>query len=132
MVLDHIKKGCLPMFQKLIGKLVKKNSIEYVANLSDYAKGKLKTGEWFLGIRKKTGETYAVIKNTITGKNQSFVNLGARTISELGNLPELSAIQWQLVSITEQIEDLNKMVERVEQGYYKDCFAGFLRKATSR
>ena len=40
----------------------------------------------------------------------------------LGNLPELSAIQGQLVVITEQIENLNKLVE---QGQYNDRFAGF-------
>lgn len=84
---------------KLIQKLANKNNTEYVANISDYAKKKLDNGEWSLGIRKKTGETYAVIKDTASGKSKSFITLDARTVNELGNLPELSAIQGQLQSM---------------------------------
>lgn len=109
----------------VIDKLVDKNKTEYVANISEYAKEKMNSGEWSLGIRKKTGETYAVIKDTVTGKNQSFITLDKRTVNDLGNLPELSAIQGQLAAITEQIENLNHLVERVEQGQYNDRFAGF-------
>ncbi|MBO0439006.1 hypothetical protein [Candidatus Enterococcus ikei] len=110
---------------KLMSELIGNRKIEYVANLSDYTKEKLKTGEWEFGIRKKTGETYAVIKDAVTGKNQNFVTLDQRTVQGLGNLPELSAIQGQLAVITEKIEDLNKLVERVEQGQYNDRYAGF-------
>ena len=46
-------------------------------------------------------------------------------MNELGNLPELSAIQGQLAAISEQIQDLNKLVRRVEQGQYNDRYAGF-------
>ena len=126
-VAENIKKGLFSHISEvgLIEKLANKGNVEYVANLSDYAKEKLDSGEWALGIRKKTGETYAVIKDTATGRNQSFVNLDARTVKDLGNLPELSAIQVQLAEITEQIEDLNRLVERVEQGQYNDRYAGF-------
>lgn len=64
------------------------------------------------GIRKKTGETYAVLKDTETGKIKSSVTLEKRTTKELGNLPELSAIQGQLASISEQIE-LEQVLERI-------------------
>ena len=113
---------------KLLKKLVEKNdndNVEYVAKLSEVAKEKLKSGEWSYGIRKKTGETYAVLKDTETGKIKSSVNLEKRTVKELGNLPELSAIQGQLASISEQIESLNELVIRVEQGQYNDRFSGF-------
>ena len=113
---------------KLLKKLVEKSdndNVEYVAKLSEVAKEKLKSGEWSYGIRKKTGETYAVLKDTETGKIKSSVNLEKRTVKELGNLPELSAIQGQLASISEQIESLNELVIRVEQGQYNDRFSGF-------
>lgn len=113
---------------KLLKKLVEKNdndNVEYVAKLSEVAKEKLKSGEWSYGIRKKTGETYAVLKDTETGKIKSSVTLEKRTVKELGNLPELSAIQGQLASISEQIESLNELVIRVEQGQYNDRFSGF-------
>lgn len=113
---------------KLLKKLVEKNdndNVEYVAKLSEVAKEKLKSGEWSYGIRKKTGETYAVLKDTETGKIKSSVTLEKRVVQDLGNLPELSAIQNQLASISEQIESLNELVIRVEQGQYNDRFSGF-------
>lgn len=113
---------------KLLKKLVEKSdndNVEYVAKLSEAAKEKLKSGEWSYGIRKKTGETYAVLKDTETGKIKSSVTLEKRAVKDLGNLPELSAIQGQLASISEQIESLNELVIRVEQGQYNDRFSGF-------
>lgn len=113
---------------KLLKKLIEKNdndNVEYVAKLSEVAKEKLKSGEWSYGIRKKTGETYAVLKDTETGKIKSSVTLEKRAVKDLGNLPELSAIQGQLASISEQIESLNELVIRVEQGQYNDRFSGF-------
>lgn len=113
---------------KLLKKLVEKNdndNVEYIAKLSEVAKEKLKSGEWSYGIRKKTGETYAVLKDTETGKIKSSVTLEKRAVKDLGNLPELSAIQGQLASISEQIESLNELVIRVEQGQYNDRFSGF-------
>lgn len=109
----------------LIKQLSKQGETEYVANISDFAKEKLNSGEWSLGIRKKTGETYAVIKDTVSGKNKSFVTLDKKVVQNLGVLPELSAIQGQLASISEQIENLNRTIQRVEQGQYNDRFAGF-------
>ncbi|HFI0678767.1 hypothetical protein ACA346_10135 [Streptococcus parasuis] len=111
---------------ELLKKLIEdKKDVEYVAKLSEVAKEKLKTGEWSYGIRKKTGETYAVIKDTASGKIKSSVTLEKRVVQELGNLPELYAIQGQLASISEQIESLNELVIRVEQGQYNDRFSGF-------
>lgn len=111
---------------KLLKKLVEKNdNVEYIAKLSEVAKEKLKSGEWSYGIRKKTGETYAVLKDTETGKIKSSVTLDKRVVQDLGNLPELSAIQNQLASISEQIESLHELVIRVEQGQYNDRFSGF-------
>ena len=111
---------------KLIKGLVDKESNEeYVAKLSEVAKEKLKSGEWSYGIRKKTGETYAVLKDTVSGKIKSSVTLEKRVVQDLGNLPELSAIQGQLAFISEQIESLNELVIRVEQGQYNDRFSGF-------
>jgi hypothetical protein len=113
---------------KLLKKLIEKNdndNVEYVAKLSEVANEKLKSGEWSYGIRKKTGETYAVLKDTETGKIKSSVTLEKRAVKDLGNLPELSAIQGQLASISEQIESLNELVIRVEQGQYNDRFSGF-------
>lgn len=110
---------------KLVNNLMKKDKTEYVTKLSDSAKEKIKTGEWSLGVRKKTGETYGVIKDTKTGKNQSFLTLDKKTVTDLGNLPELAAIQAQLALIAEGIENLNHLIQRVEQGQYNDRFAGF-------
>lgn len=118
-IFSHISEA------KLIEKLSNKGETEYVAKLSDYAKEKLKSGEWNLGIRRKTGETYAVIKDAATGRTQSFVTLEKKIAQHLGNLPELSAIQGQLADIGEKIESLNRLVERVEQGQYNDRYAGF-------
>lgn len=118
-IFSHISEA------KLIEELSNKGEVEYVAKLSDYAKEKLKSGEWTLGIRKQTGEMYAVIKDVATGKNQSFVTLDKKVVQNLGNLPELSAIQRQLADIVEEIEGLNRLVERVEQGQYNDRYAGF-------
>lgn len=110
---------------KLFAKLIEGKDTEYVAKLSEIAKEKIKSGEWALGIKKKTGETYGVIRDTVTGKIQHQVNLESKLVNELGDLPELSAIQGQLAAITEKIDDLNKLVSRVEQGQYNDRFAGF-------
>lgn len=109
----------------LVDNLTNNDDPEYVAKFSDMAKEKIKTGEWSLAIKKKTGETYGVIRDTKSGKSQSFLTLDKKAVNTLGNLPELSAIQTQLASISEAIEKLNQLIERVEQGQYNDRFAGF-------
>lgn len=109
----------------LIKKLSNQKETEYVAKISSFAKEKIDSGEWSFGIRKKTGETYAVIKDNLSGKNKSFVTLDKKIVKELGVLPELSAIQSQLTSISEQIEGLNQIMQRVEKGQYNDRYAGF-------
>ena len=122
MIADKIKNNLFSHISetKLLKELVDKSGdVEYVAKLT------LKTGEWSYGIRKKTGETYAVLKDTVSGKIKSSVTLEKRAVKELGNLPELSAIQGQLASISEQIESLNELIIRVEQGQYNDRFSGF-------
>ncbi|WP_034551092.1 hypothetical protein [Carnobacterium funditum] len=126
-VVEKMKKSIYSNISKvtLIDKLAHQGETKYVANISDYAKEKLDSGEWVLGIRKKTGETYAVIRDSVTGKNKSFLTLDKEIAKGLGTLPELSAIQGQLASISEQIEKLNHLVQRVEQGQYNDRYAGF-------
>lgn len=126
-ITDTIRRSVLSNVSnaKLVSKLSKKNEVEYVANLSDMAKKNIKSGEWALGIRKKTGKIYGVIKDTKTGENRGYLNLDKRTVKDLGNLPELSAIQGQLSSISEGIENLNQMIQRVELGQYNDRFSGF-------
>ena len=94
-LMERIRKGVFSHISeaRLIEKLANKGKTEYVAKLSKYAKKKLKSGEWILGIRKKTGETYAVIKDATTGKSLSYVTLDKKVVQNIGNLPELSAIQ---------------------------------------
>lgn len=99
---------------------------EYVANLSKIAKEKLASGEWILGVRAKTGETYAVIKDAATGRSKSFVTLKEKVTADLGMLPQLAAVQYQLKEISEQIQTLTQAVARVEQGQYDDRYAGFI------
>lgn len=122
---DNIKKISNVSQTNLIEELLKLDKTEYVARLTDETKEKLNSGEWSLGIRKETGETYAVIKDTVTGKNLSMVTLDKKVVDKIGELPELSAIQNQLADISKQIESLNRLVERVEQGQYNDRYAGF-------
>lgn len=109
----------------LVNNLMTNEKTEYVAKLSNSAKEKIKTGEWSFGIRKKTGEIYGVIRDTKTGKNQSFLTLDKKTVADLGDLTELAAIQAQIASISESIEDLNQLIQRIEQGQYNDRFSGF-------
>ncbi|MGY3743207.1 hypothetical protein [Leuconostoc inhae] len=118
-LLENVSKA------ELLQKSVSKNNIEYVANFTSEAREKLKTGEWALGVKKKTGDLFGIIKDNKTGKNKSIVTLDSKIVDKLGNLPELSAIQGQLAEITEQIEGLNRLIERIEQGQYNDRFAGF-------
>lgn len=99
---------------------------EFVADLSKATKEKLASGEWKLGVKSKTGEIYAVIKDATTGKNQSFVTLKEKVTTDLGMLPQLVAVQYQLKEISEQIQTLTHAVTRVEQGQYDDRYAGFI------
>lgn len=52
----------------LATSLAKNEATEYVAKFSDLAQEKIKNGEWILSIKKKTGETGAIIRDTTTGK----------------------------------------------------------------
>ena len=126
-VTDKIKNELFSHISEvsLINKLVNRGEDEYVAKLPDDVKKKLKSGEWSFGIRKKTGETYAVLKDNVSGKNKSFVTLEKKVVKDLGVLPELSVIQGQLAEVSKQIESLNHLVQRVEQGQYNDRYAGF-------
>lgn len=76
---------------------------EYIADISKVAKRKLVSGEWKLGVRAKTGETYAEIKDTKNEKSQSFVTLKKKVNMDLGILPQLATVQYQLREISEQI-----------------------------
>lgn len=109
----------------ILNRLSKQGEIKFDAKVSDIAKDKLASGEWSLGIRKKTGEFYAVIKDTLTGESKSFLTIEKKIVKDLGVLAELSAIQGQLASLSKQIEILNRTIQRVEKGQYNDRFAGF-------
>ncbi|QBR48091.1 hypothetical protein [Leuconostoc kimchii] len=124
---EKIKKELIANVSKaeLLQKSGSKNNVEYVAKFTNEAREKLKTGEWSLGVKKDTNDLFGIIKETKTGKNKSIITLDAKTVDKLGNLTELSAIQGQLTEITEQIEGLNRLIERIEQGQYNDRFAGF-------
>ncbi|MGX7024440.1 hypothetical protein [Vagococcus hydrophili] len=106
--------------------LLDSQEADYVADLSKVAKEKLASGEWKLGVRAKTGETYAIIKDAATGRSQSFVTLKEKVTTDLGMLPQLAAVQYQLKEISEQIQTLTQAVTRVEQGQYDDRYAGFI------
>lgn len=110
---------------KIWKKLTQKKSAHYVADFEKHAEEKLSSGEWRLGVHKDSGKTYAVLIDSQTKKTKQFVDLKKEYVNKLGNLPELAAIQGQLASIAEQIDDLSKQVERVEQGQYNDRYAGF-------
>ncbi|MCP0888025.1 hypothetical protein LB941_11865 [Ligilactobacillus sp. WILCCON 0076] len=127
LVSDNIKQKLFSHISeaKLIRQLANKGEKEYVAKFTEYAKEKLESGEWQLGIKRDTGENYAVLRDAATKKFKSNVILESKVIRDLGNLPELSAIQGQLANISEQIEHLNKVIGRVEQGQYNDRYAGF-------
>lgn len=109
----------------LIQKGVTPGDVKYTANLSKYAQEKLNSGEWEYGVRKKTGEMYAMLKDAKTGKIVSSVTLKKEVVKDIGNLPQLAALQRQLGEVSEQIQTLGKLVERVEQGQYNDRYAGF-------
>lgn len=124
---NNIKeKMNLSIFQgSQINKIANNEKIEYVAKFSDLELRKISSGELKLGIRRKTGETYAVLKDSVTGRTKSSVTLEKKVVQDLGSLPELSVIQGQLALLLEQMESLNRVVQRVEQGQYNDRFSGF-------
>ncbi|WP_164508531.1 hypothetical protein [Lacticaseibacillus baoqingensis] len=106
-------------------QLLSQSPDEYVAQFSDYAKAKLRSGEWQLGMRKDNGQLYAVLKDAASGQTRSFVTLEKRAVQELGNLPELAALSHQLATITAQIQTVSQTLKRVEQGQYNDRFAAY-------
>ena len=54
--------------------MVNEDEKEFVAEFSELAKEKLNNGEWKLGIRKDTGETYATLREVSTGHSKGFIN----------------------------------------------------------
>lgn len=106
-------------------KIAAKKDVEYVAKLSKEAKKKLDSGEWSWGLKKNMNEMYGVLRVQNTGKIQEMVGLEERTLKQLGVNPQLIAMQAALEGIMEQLERLNKLMERIEQGKYNDRYAGF-------
>lgn len=96
-----------------------------VVQLSELAKQKLASGEWKFAKRAKDGSTYGALVDSKTNRAKQFVDLKPEVTKSVSNLQELLAIQQQLASIAEQIEDLSTTVKRVEQGQYNDRYAGF-------
>lgn len=110
---------------KMFEKLAKGDDFEYVAKLSDSIKEKIKTNEYSLVVEKITGETKATLRNNINGEFVKGVNLDKRYLKDLGNLPELAAMQNQLADIAKQLENLSYNIGRIEQGQYNDRYSGF-------
>lgn len=108
----------------LVDKILPSKGSEYVAVLSKEARSKLASGEWHWGLKKQTGEMFGVLQDS-KGQFKEMVGLEQRSLKELGINPELMAMQMALEAIMDQIECLNRLMERVEQGQYNDRYAGF-------
>ncbi|WP_243677550.1 hypothetical protein [Weissella confusa] len=119
MVVNNLSTG------KDIKQKLDKKDTQMVVQLSEEAKRKLASGEWKFGKRVKDGSTYGALVDAQTNRAKQFVDLKPEVTQSVSNLQELSAIQQQLASIAEQIEDLSTTVKRVEQGQYNDRYAGF-------
>lgn len=102
-----------------------RNEFEYVANITKDLKEGLKNGDISFVVEKITGETKASLRDNKTGKFIKNIDLNKRDIKDLGNLPELAAMQNQLNDISEQLENLNYNIKRVEQGQYNDRYSRF-------
>lgn len=126
-VADELNKKLAAHFSdiRIIEQLLGPGNIELVADVSDIIQKKINDGTLGFMVNQKNGDTLAILRNLKTGRLFKSVPLKAKEVKELGNLPELSAVQGQLASIADEIEDLNKLVGRVEQGQYNDRFAGF-------
>lgn len=108
----------------LVDKILPSKGSEYVAVLSKEARSKLASGEWHWGLKKQTGEMFGVLQDS-KGQFKEMVGLEQRSLNELGINLELMAMQMALEAIMDQIECLNRLMERVEQGQYNDRYAGF-------
>lgn len=108
----------------LVDKILPSKGSEYVAVLSKEARSKLASGEWHWGLKKQTGEMFGVLQDS-KGQFKEMVGLEQRSLKELGINLELMAMQMALEAIMDQIECLNRLMERVEQGQYNDRYAGF-------
>lgn len=108
----------------LVDKIIQMGDTKLVASLSEEAKKKIASGEWKLAL-KKDGAMYGAIKDVSSGRMKAMVELKPETVKDLGAAPELAAMQAQLAQIAEQIEDLSRLLYRVEQGQYNDRYAGF-------
>lgn len=120
---DQLKKNVSS--GKIATKLMDRNEFEYVANITKDLKEGLKNGDISFVVEKITGETKASLRDNKTGKFIKNIDLNKRDIKDLGNLPELAAMQNQLNDISEQLENLNYNIKRVEQGQYNDRYSGF-------
>lgn len=110
---------------KTLKKTMEKNDFEYVADISEELKRKIENGEMEFVIEKTTGNIKGKLRDTTSGRFAKEIDLEKRDLKDLGNLPELAAMQNQLNNISEQLENLNYNIKRVEQGQYNDRYAGF-------
>lgn len=109
----------------LVTKKATKGKKEIVADVTNDIKSKLESGELEFLVSRKDGKTLPTFRNAKTKKFAGTVRLSEKEVKDLGNLSELSSMQAQLADISEQIENLNHNIQRVEQGQYNDRFAGF-------
>ncbi len=114
--------------QAMVGRDIVRNlgngKTEYVAKFSAFTQNKLDTGEWKLGVHKDSDSLYGVIVDAVTNKDRGVVDLEKKVVTQLGDLPELLAIQGQLQAVSDQMAELSRAVQRVEKGQYNDRFAG--------
>lgn len=103
-----------------------KETSEYVLNIPAEVAAKIKSGDWKF---MKSSNSGNVRSNIVDQNNKIVKNLDVsevtKSVPELGNLTQLAAIQSQLVELSDQIETLNGLVERVETNQYNDRIAGF-------
>lgn len=99
--------------------------IEYVAKIPKNIQEKIDKGELSILMKKNGAHTASVFDNK-TKKIYAQLELESKSVSQdLGSLPQLYGMQDQLANLAEKIEDLTKMIERVEQGQYNDRYAGY-------
>lgn len=125
LLVEQVRKNLFSSLNEVefLERIFDDKEVEYIASLDSY-KAKIKSGVVQLTIKKSNGDILPILKDTQTGKIIAQVPLKEREISNLGNLPEVLALQGQLAEISEQIETLNRLVVRVEQGQYNDRYAG--------
>lgn len=110
---------------RILEKTVNGTEIQYVADVSDKIKKRIKSGELAFVIDKINGRLKGDLRDTKTGQLLKKLDLTPQEVNKLGRLPELASMQAQLKGISQQLEALNFNITRIEQGQYNDRYAGY-------